>query len=159
MVVSDSPLNLPGAIYGLQCRARQNRVREIRLLWVAVLPGAGAAELAEAWGRAPHCQFGLTIVNLNDCCKDGAIVFTDVDKERLELLVAKAKAHCAIRSDVFINHASFYPKLRPCYAELVPRYTHAAQQAGARVHDGAAWVKDTLLHDHMHFAPESTPLL
>ena len=73
------------------------------------------------------------------------------------MLVAKAKAHCAIRSDVITNHASFYPKLRPCFAELVPRYTQAAQQAGARVHDGAAWVKDILLRDHMHFAPESTP--
>ena len=126
VIASDSSLNLRGNCYGVLCRARQ---RDIRLLWVAVLPGAGAAELAEAWGRAPHCHFVCTIMNVTDCCNDGASVFTEVDKERLEMLVAKAKAHCAIRSDVFINHASFYPKLRPSYAELVPRYTHAAQQA------------------------------
>ena len=87
VIVSNSSLNLPGAVYGLQCRTRQARQRDIRLHWVAVLPGAGAAELAEAWGKAPRCHFGLTIVNMHDVCKDAAYVFTDGDREKLQMLL------------------------------------------------------------------------
>ena len=50
VIVSNSSLQLPGAIYGLQCSACQVQKRILRLQWVAVCPGAGAAKLAENWG-------------------------------------------------------------------------------------------------------------
>ena len=49
VIVSDSSLNLPGAIYGLQCTAREAQHMSINLLWIAVIPGVGAERFANAW--------------------------------------------------------------------------------------------------------------
>ena len=67
-----------------------------------------------------------------------------------------AQEHCTERTDVFINHAKFYPKLRPEYAELVPLYSQAARDSGGSVHDGQDYLERVKLRDHMHFAVEST---
>ena len=95
---------------------------------------------------------------MNDCCRGASYFFSDEDQDKLQNLAKKSQGHCAVRSGVFINHATFYPKLRPAYADLAPLHTLAAQQAGAIVHAGEAYVKEIQLRDHMHFAPESTPM-
>ena len=41
VILSDSSIDLPSVIYGLQCKAREN---DLRLLWIGVIPGAGAKE-------------------------------------------------------------------------------------------------------------------
>jgi len=56
VIVSDSTLQLPGVIYGLQREASLIEPAPVRLLWIAVCPGAGAKELAKAWTKAPKCQ-------------------------------------------------------------------------------------------------------
>ncbi len=66
VIISDSTIDLPPFIYGLQCRIRK---KCLRLLWLAMVPGAGASELTAAWAKAPTCHSGLTIVNLNDAMK------------------------------------------------------------------------------------------
>ena len=117
---------------------------------------------AEGWRAArgeprnePHDR---EIYHMNHVCKEGgAYTFTDEDHQNRNLLVDKARDHCAIRSDLFINHTDFYPKLKPEYVELVPRYTQAAKDAGAVVHDGRAYLTKLALRDHMHWAPRSTP--
>ena len=119
-------------------------------------PGAGAKELANAWTKAPQCQYGLTVVNLNDCVKGTLYDFTDQNEADLKDLVRLADAHCTVRSDLFINHAEFYPRLDPAYAVLVPQYRCAAEEAGARVHDGVLALRSIKLSDTMHFAAEST---
>ena len=157
VIVSDSTLDLPGVIYGLQREASLIKERPLRLLWIAVRPGAGAKELAKAWSQAPKCHYGLTVVNLNDCLRDKMYDFTDHIEEDLRALVVKARTHCDVRSDLFINHAEFYPALDPAYAQrLVPRYTKTATDAGARVHNGESWLGQIKLRDTMHFAAEST---
>ena len=75
VIVSDSTLELPGVIYGLQRAASLIEPTPVGLLWIAVWPGAGAKELAKAWTKAPKCHYGLTVVNLNDCVKGGAVCF------------------------------------------------------------------------------------
>ena len=132
------------------------RSSNLRLLWIGVLPGAGARALAEAWTKAPMCHFGLTVVNMNDVMKHTPWQISDEDKRDLALLVRTAKSHCSKSADVFINHARFYPRLPPEYAVLVPVYMTAARDAGATVHDGESHVDDIRLRDHMHFAAEST---
>jgi hypothetical protein len=82
--------------------------------------------------------------------------FTAENKADLRALVRQAQALCTERSDLFINHSAFYPKLDPEYAKLVPLYTQAAKDAGAEVHDGAEFVGSIKLRDTMHFAAEST---
>ena len=83
--------------------------------------------------------------------------FTDHIEEDLRALVVLARTHCAVRSDLFINHAEFYPALDPAYAQqLVPLYTKAAMDAGTEVHNGASWLGQIKLRDTMHFAAEST---
>ena len=94
---------------------------------------------------------------MNDCIRNKVCEFTEENKADLQVLVLQAVAKCTVRSDVFVNHSDFYPKLDPEYAKLVPRYTQAAQEAGATVHDGAAWRGRITLRDTMHFAAESTP--
>ena len=74
----------------------------------------------------------------------------------LQVTVRTAQSRCSHRADVFINHERFYPRLPPEYAELVPVYMSAAREAGAAVHDGAAYLGRVKLRDHMHFADEST---
>ena len=93
---------------------------------------------------------------MNDCCRDAAYFFSEENKDKLQVLMRTAQRHCTERSDVFINHAKFYPRLRPEYAELVPLYTQAAREAGAFVHDGKDYLERVKLRDHMHFAVEST---
>ena len=156
VIVSDSTLDLPGVIYGLQREASLIKERPLRLLWIAVRPGAGAKELAKAWSQAPKCHYGLTVVNLNDCVKGTLYDFTGRIAADLKALVRQAGAHCAVRADLFINHAEFYPTLDPAYARLVPLYTRAAVEAGARVHDGVYALGRIKLRDTMHFAAEST---
>ena len=56
VIVSDSTLELPGVIYGLQREASLIEPTPVRLLWIAVCPGAGAQELAKAWTTAPKCH-------------------------------------------------------------------------------------------------------
>ena len=158
VIVSDSTLELPGVIYGLQREASLIEPTPVRLLWIAVRPGAGAQELGEAWVQAPKCHYGLTVVNLNDCVKGNLYDFTARMQEDLEALVRQAGARCTVRSDMFINNAEFYPALDPGYARLVSLYTRAAEEAGARVHDGvkALRLRRIKLCDTMHFAKEST---
>ena len=119
-------------------------------------PGAGAKELANAWTKAPRCHYGLTVVNLNDCVEGTRYDFTEQNKEDLQELVREADKHCTVRSDLFINHADFYPQLHPRYKVLVPSYTRAAQAANATVHDGFESLHAIKLRDSMHFAAEST---
>ena len=128
----------------------------VRLLWIAVCPGRGAKDLANAWSKGPKCDYGLTVVNLNDCIKGRVYSFTEEDRQSLNELVRKAESRCTICSDLFINHASFYPRLPPDYSQLVPKYTQAAQDAGARVHDGKDKVGKIKLKDTMHFSADST---
>ena len=128
----------------------------VRLLWVAVCPGGGAKDLATAWSKGPKCDYGLTVVNLNDCIKGRVYSFTKEDRQNLNDLVRKAQSRCTTRSDLLINHASFYPKLPPDYTQLVPKYSLAAQEAGATVHDGKDKVRKIKLKDSMHFSPDST---
>ena len=128
----------------------------VRLLWVAVCPGGGAKDLATAWSKGPKCDYGLTVVNLNDCIKGRVYSFTEEDRQSLNELVRKAESRCTICSDLFINNASFYPKLPPDYSQLVPKYTQAAQDAGAKVHDGKDKVGKIKLKDTMHFSADST---
>ena len=128
----------------------------VRLLWIAVCPGAGAKELAKAWTKAPKCHYGLTVVNLNDCVKGTLYDFTEQNDADLKDLVRLAANHCTVRSDLFINHADFYPRLDPIYKRLVPLYTRAARDAGARVHDGVDALRSIKLRDIMHFDAEST---
>ena len=131
VIVSDSTLELPGVIYGLQRAASLIKPTPVRLLWIAVCPGAGAKELAKAWTKAPKCHYGLTVVNLNDCVKGTLYEFTDQNEADLKDLVRLAADHCTVRSDLFINHAEFYPGLDPIYRVLIPLYTRAAKEAGA----------------------------
>ena len=156
VIVSDSSLELPGVIYGLQRRAAKIETPPLRLLWIAVCPGAGAAKLAQAWTQAPQCHYGLTVVNMNDCLKGSVYDFTEENRVDLRTLIRQAKGVCTERSDLFINHSAFYPKLDPEYAKLVPLYTQAAKDAGVEVHDGAESVGSIKLRDTMHFAKEST---
>ena len=153
VIISDSSLDLPSVIYGLQCKARSCN---LRLLWIGVVPGAGARELVEAWMKAPMCDFGLTVVNMNDVMKHTPWHISEEDKTDLNLLVRTAKSRCSKCADVFINHARFYSRLPPEYAVLVPVYMTAARDAGATVHDGEAYLREISLRDHMHFAEEST---
>ena len=77
----------------------------LRLRWVAVCPGAGAVELAKAWRKAPQCDYGLTVVNMNDCLKESVYRFTEENRQDLKALVQTAEGHCSERSDLFINHS------------------------------------------------------
>ena len=156
VIVSDSTLELPGVIYGLQRAASLIEPTPVRLLWIAVCPGAGANKLAKAWTKAPKCDYGLTVVNLNDCVKGTLYDFTEQNEADLKDLVRLAAAHCTVRSDLFINHAEFYPRLDPIYKVLVPLYTRAARDAGAIVHDGVDALRSIKLRDTMHFDAEST---
>ena len=156
VIVSDSTLELPGVIYGLQRAASLIEPTPVRLLWIAVCPGAGTQALAKAWTKAPKCHYGLTVVNLNDCVKGTLYEFTDQNEADLKDLVRLAADHCTVRSDLFINHAEFYPSLDPAYRVLVPLYTRAARDAGARVHDGVDALRSIKLRDTMHFDAEST---
>ena len=156
VIVSDSTLQLPGVIYGLQREASLIEPTPVRLLWIAVCPGAGAKELANAWTKAPKCEYGLTVVNLNDCVKGTLYAFTEEDAKDLKDLVRQAGDRCTMRSDLFINHAEFYPRLPPAYALLVPQYQRAAEEAGARVHDGKDALRSIKLSDTMHFSAGST---
>ena len=156
VIVSDSTLDLPGVIYGLQREASLIKPTPVRLLWIAVRPGAGAQVLAKAWAQAPKCHYGLTVVNLNDCVKGTLYDFTDRIAADLKALVRQADTHCAVCADLFINHADFYPTLDPAYTRLVSLYTEAAVEAGARVHDGESSLGRIKLRDTMHFAAEST---
>ena len=156
VIVSDSTLQLPGVIYGLQREASLMEPTPVRLLWIAMCPGGGAKELADAWRKSPQCEYGLTVVNLNDCIKGTVYSFTDQDRDELKTLVRQARDRCTIRSDLFINHARFYPRLPPVYGNLVPQYTSVARDAGATVHDGEERVDDIKLSDDMHFSPDST---
>ena len=67
------------------------------LLWIAVCPGAGAVELAKAWEKAPQCNYGLTVINLNDCIKGTVYSFTEEDRKDLEGLVRQGRARCRRR--------------------------------------------------------------
>ena len=154
VVLSDSSLDLPAAVYGLLWHIRPSN---LRLLWIAVIPGAGALSLADCWEKAPACHFGLTIVNMNDAMRHTPWDLSQEDKDDLRLLVAAANRRCALRADVFINDARFYPDLPPEYSQLVAAYKNEARDAGARVHDGAKFLGQVTLRDHMHFAAASTP--
>ena len=156
VIVSDSTLEHPGVIYGLQREASLIAPTPVRLLWIAVCPGAGAKELAKAWTQAPQCQYVLTVVNLNDCVQGTRYAFTEENAAALTNLVGVAEGHCSVRSELFINHADFYPRLDPTYRQLVPLYKSAAVKAGARVHDGKEALGSIKLSDTMHFAAEST---
>ena len=156
VVVSDSSLDNPGFIYGMQREASLIQSTSVRLLWIAMCPGAGAKELARAWTKAPRCHYGLTVVNLNDCVEGTRYEFTDQNREDLQELVREADKNCTVRSDLFINHADFFPQLHPRYKVLVPVYTRAAQAVNATVHDGFESLHAIKLRDSMHFAPEST---
>ena len=157
VIVSDSTLENPGVIYGLQRAASLITPTPVRLLWIAVCPGAGASKLAKAWTKAPKCHYGLTVVNLNDCVKGTLYDFTEQNDADLKDLVRLAANHCTVRSDLFINHADFYPRLDPIYKRLVPLYTRAARDAGAIVHEGVDALRSIKLRDTMHFDAESTP--
>jgi len=156
VIVSDSTLENPGVIYGLLREASFIEPTPVRLLWIAVCPGAGAAELARAWQKAPKCHYGLTVINHNDCVQGTLYDFTPQHEAHLQALIRLTHDHCTVRADLFINHAKFYPTLDPAYARLVPRYTRAARQAGATVHDGEDALGSIQLRDSMHFAAEST---
>ena len=112
--------------------------------------------MATAWSKGPKCDYGLTVVNLNDCIKGRVYSFTEEDRQSLNELVRMAESRCTTRSDLFINDASFYPKLPPDYSQLVPKYTEAAQDAGAAVHDGTDKERKIKLKDPMHFHADST---
>ena len=53
VIVSDSSLELPGVICGLQRAAALIEPTPLRLQFIAVCPGVGAKELANAWTKAP----------------------------------------------------------------------------------------------------------
>ena len=129
---------------------------DVRLLWIGVIPGAGAKQLRDAWNKTPVCDFGLTIVNLNDPMKHEPWHISDQDEQLLKEMVDGARNKCRLRSDVFINNARFYPRLKGEYANLVRAYTTKAREVGAIVHDGQAFLKEVKLRDHMHFAETST---
>ena len=95
-------------------------------------------------------------MNLNDCVEGTRYEFTDQNREDLQELVREADKNCTVRSDLFINHADFFPQLHPKYKVLVPAYTRAAQAVNATVHDGFESLHAIKLRDSMHFAPEST---
>ena len=86
VIVSDSTLQLPGVIFGLQ-REASLMDPPVRLLWIAVCPGGGAKDLANAWGKGPKCDYGLTVINLNDCIKGTVYSFTNEDRQNLNGLV------------------------------------------------------------------------
>ena len=65
---------------------------------------------------------------------------SDQNERNLQVMVRTAQSRCSHRADVFINHERFYYRLPPEYAELVPVYMSAAREAGAAVHDGAAYL-------------------
>ena len=81
---------------------------------------------------------------------------SDEDEQLLKEMVTAARSKCPHHSDVFINHAGFDPRLKREYANLVRAYTTKARQAGAKIHDGQAFLKDVKLRDHMHFHEAST---
>lgn len=156
VIVSDSTLQMPAVIYGLQGKARYSQNQHLCLRWMAVCPGAGAAELAGAWRKSPPCDYGLTVVNMNDCVKDDTYNFTEANTEDLQKLVQTASTHCRLRSDLFINNHAFYPRLRRQYAQLWRLYTQAAQKSGATVHNGERFIPSIELRDQMHFAEKSS---
>ena len=92
VIVSDSTLQLPGVIYGLQREASLMEPTPVRLLWIAMCPGGGAKDLANAWSKAPKCEYGLTVVNLNDCIKGTVYSFTNEDREKLNSALNKGFA-------------------------------------------------------------------
>ena len=54
VIVSDSTLKSPAVIYGLQCKVREYAGANLRLLWIAAVPGGGAKYLADTWIKAPY---------------------------------------------------------------------------------------------------------
>ena len=149
----DSTLREHAFIYGLACVLRQ---AGIRLLWVVTKDGGCAADLRETWGKAPACDFGLTIWNLNDVTRNGWVCDAAL-RDEIGLLVAAAKPNCRLQSSFVVNHPGFFPDLRPdCYPSLVRGVQALLREQGAEVYDGNQHLGRTSLGDSMHFALRST---
>lgn len=128
----------------------------MHVLWMVVPPGAGAREVKAAWGSAPRCLYGLTVMNLNDVLAEEPWRITDEAAAALAELVVDSKNKCVRCADVFVNEPRFFPRLCPEYPELVRQYTNLLAVLQVRVHDGARHVADVKLPDAIHFAVEST---
>ena len=76
-VVVDSTLQEAGFVYGL---ARLLQLNDMYLQWAPVQRGALAADLLDAWAKAPGCHVGLTIYN----CNDGAAMDPEVVTKLVE---------------------------------------------------------------------------
>ena len=103
VVVSDSAMDLPGAMYGHACLLRAPKLNLLRLV---SKPGAGAKELAAVWGKAPRCVFGLTVYNLNGAARVSLWVVTADIRRDINVLLQVAMQKCSEKHEGFVHQAS-----------------------------------------------------
>ena len=92
--------------YGLACQLRK---RGYKLVWIVAKSGAGAQDLAKAWKEAPPCDWGQTVMNLNDAMKNKPWSLTPENLKSLEDMLPIARERCALGHEMFVNHPDFYP--------------------------------------------------
>ena len=74
----------------------------------------------------------------------------------LKEMLPIASARCAKGHEMFVNHAGFFPDLRPSdYAPLVRQVSEFVRRACVRVNDGQRFLGRIQSRDTMHFAKES----
>jgi hypothetical protein len=152
VIITDSSCDANGFRYGLTCVLRQ---AGIFVLWLVCKKGAKAKDLSVAWDKAPPADIGLTIYNGNDVTTNW--MWDDSIGDDIRDLVNAASRKCGKQSLFFVNHAAFYPDLRPdCYPNLMSQVRAVIRTAGADVCDGASYVGKIKMRDQMHFAVEST---
>ena len=154
IIISDSTLNQTGIIYGLACELREH---DLNLLWIATIPGAGMKELWQAWVDAPTCQWGLTVANLNDALKSEPWCMPTDALDSLKNLLDRGTSVCKGEHCLFINEASYYPKLRQDeYQKLVNQVSDYARVRETRVFNGSGKLDGIALQDKVHFAVQDT---
>ncbi len=87
-------------------------------------------------------------MNLNDAMKNKPWSLTAENLRSLEDMLPIAREQRALGHEMFVNHAGFFPDLRPSdYAPLVRQVSELVRQYGVRANDGQGLLGRIRLRD------------
>lgn len=145
-IIGDSSVESAGVRYAIVNRLRKEGIVVMRMLCI---PGAKAADLAAEWEKTQQSSFAMTIYNGNDFLSTDA-ESANFDSE-IQGLADATRRKASLKAMVFMNDASFFPRMKPHYAKKMEEARKVVRERNCEVHTGSRFVDKIKLRDNLHF--------